>query len=431
MSHDTEVSIFPILSVAYQAYRYTGKGTCSYDRKRKEYHNSAGGGFSYQGRCASQHTVKDANGWRPPTPYWGYEYKTVGYSPIGDPAWTLFYSSPDLWSTDKQNCPIVATRGLPMSSSELASYRPNFGDLKTQAITAALAELGSASAELGVELKEAHKTASFISDQLSLLVKGVKAIKNGRIPPEWKRSWRRWKSNAHSALDPAVQTWMEYRYAWSPMVLGVYDALDLLDKRKERPRIVTVRKRAESADRAESFQPSTSHGGYYPLACSRRIVDTVTKSAYVVVSFTPKEYFYLALNDAGVLNPAAVLWETIPLSFVVDWFANLGDYFNAQAALRLWSLKGGTVTFRQEWLTETTVEFKTELEAGYQWCVMPYSGTAIAGGHSFNRVVLGTGDLTPSVTINPSMNWRRCLDSAALMHGFTKGLFKGKSGLRL
>jgi hypothetical protein len=160
-------------------------------------------------------------------------------------------------------------------------------------------------------------------------------------------------------------------------------------------------------------------------------VDTVTKSAYVVVSFTPKEYFYLALNDAGVLNPAAVLWETIPLSFVVDWFANLGDYFNAQAALRLWSLKGGTVTFRQEWLTETTVEFKTELEAGYQWCVMPYSGTAIAGGHSFNRVVLGTGDLTPSVTINPSMNWRRCLDSAALMHGFTKGLFKGKSGLRL
>ncbi len=30
----------------------------------------------------------------------------------------------------------------------------------------------------------------------------------------------------------------------------------------------------------------------------------------------------------GLTNPAAVAWELVPYSFVVDWFVNVGDYLN-------------------------------------------------------------------------------------------------------
>lgn len=36
---------------------------------------------------------------------------------------------------------------------------------------------------------------------------------------------------------------------------------------------------------------------------------------------------YLA-NRLGLTNPASVVWELIPFSFVVDWFVNVSDFLN-------------------------------------------------------------------------------------------------------
>lgn len=41
---------------------------------------------------------------------------------------------------------------------------------------------------------------------------------------------------------------------------------------------------------------------------------------------TPSLY---ELNRYGLLNPAALLWELQPLSFVADWFTGLGSFLQA------------------------------------------------------------------------------------------------------
>lgn len=426
MAHDVENNTTQIGPFPWSSSRYIGSAVCSFETRANYYTNQLSKGYRYTGRCASQHTELDAYGWRPPTPYWGYDFSTVGISPIKH-GWEG-YQNYSLYYTMGNDCPIAAYRSVPVGIN-LSTYRPSFSDLEAQAITDALADLGSATAELGVELKEARKTAEFVGNTLSTLVKAVRMVKTGRIPPEWKHAWRRWKKGPTSALTPAANMWMEYRYAWMPMILGVYDVCDLLDQRRARPVLVTVRKRAEDSVTsvvAESYVP---HGGYYVLRCNRTSSSEEVKSVYVVLTFEPKNFLYLALNDVGLLNPASVVWETIPFSWMADWVVNFGSYLNAQAAVRLWSLKGGTATHRHEWHdTVQVTEFVNT--AGMSWCVKPSGGTAKAGGHSFNRRVLGSDDMSPTLAFQPDIGWKRCLDLGALLATDLKGLNRS-SGLRL
>jgi len=47
-----------------------------------------------------------------------------------------------------------------------------------------------------------------------------------------------------------------------------------------------------------------------------------------------------AFKRLGLLNPVAVLWEVVPLSFVVDWFIPIGTYLaslDAMAGVSIWT----------------------------------------------------------------------------------------------
>lgn len=47
----------------------------------------------------------------------------------------------------------------------------------------------------------------------------------------------------------------------------------------------------------------------------------------------------------GALDPASILWERLPWSFVVDWWLPIGNYLEARAVAN--SLKGVFVTSRK------------------------------------------------------------------------------------
>lgn len=376
-----------------------------------------------RGRAASVHTTKVGR-WRPPTPYWGYRFKMSDSVPVLATKPIILNGTSNVYGNTYR---LWVQTSLPMSESTFKLYRPLFPDLQALAVQQALAALGSATAELGVELKEARKTAGFIQGTLEDLVEVARAVKSGRVPRHIKKVWRKWKGP--KAPTFLANKWLEYRYAWTPMVLGVYDAMELLDRQKAERILFTVRKRQVEDLTVVGAEVPTMHGGYYPLPVWSKTISGQIKSVYVVLTFEARSDLCATLNDAGVINPASVLWETIPFSFVVDWFADVGGYFNAQAALRLFRLKGGTATHAQTWQSGKSLRSR-DMSTG-KHC-LPFDGvTAMAGGTSFNRVLVDPDDLSATIVAGSGLDFKRSADTVSLLYGLLKGMLREKTGLRL
>ena len=48
--------------------------------------------------------------------------------------------------------------------------------------------------------------------------------------------------------------------------------------------------------------------------------------------------------QVGMINPLEIVWERLPYSFVVDWFAPVGPWLNALTAASGWRFLAGTCT---------------------------------------------------------------------------------------
>jgi hypothetical protein len=104
---------------------------------------------------------------------------------------------------------------------------------------------------------------------------------------------------------------LEMQYCWSPVVNDIYEASIAFEKISNGPR-----------------------GHRYKV--SRKITATEVDTSYVKFPDRKHEarrkYIYeayeelSALRQMGLANPATIIWERIPWSFVVDWVLPVGSY---------------------------------------------------------------------------------------------------------
>lgn len=102
------------------------------------------------------------------------------------------------------------------------------------------------------------------------------------------------------------------RYGWEPLLSDAYKAYDALRvSSKNRSLTFKVRKTIKY-DGEDSSAPSI-----YKLPCKG------FRSVTLNVQMSEKLGF---VQDYNVLDPAGVLWERVPYSFVVDWFIPIGQF---------------------------------------------------------------------------------------------------------
>lgn len=150
----------------------------------------------------------------------------------------------------------------------------------------------------------------------------VTALKNARHPlkgikelmDKYKKARSRGKTR-REAHDEIASQWMQYRYGIMPLVLSIKDALELLDKS------------AEEFHTSRSWNTLTLNENSHPLVPEdkyyfQKLQGTFTVSAVGKARYESKG---LRLSDLITFNPFLTAWELIPLSFVIDWFVNVGD----------------------------------------------------------------------------------------------------------
>jgi hypothetical protein len=173
---------------------------------------------------------------------------------------------------------------------------------------------------LVVDVLEGKKTLQMVRNALNVRKTLKDFLRNTVLSPPYKRI--KGPSQGQRRLDYVTSKWLEYRYGWMPLIYSTYDLLEEVHR--------------------------TQFGGY-TLVTGRsgrscHIVEVDTYGVYPTVKRTTttdrKDRYHLAMNfqrkdsksiyDWTSLNPASIAWELIPLSFVGDWFMNIGQ------TLELW-----------------------------------------------------------------------------------------------
>jgi len=172
-------------------------------------------------------------------------------------------------------------------------------------------------AALGVDFAEAHQSLAMITRTCETLIKFTRALRRGDLLKANTALGHHFIPKGASVRKSFANNFLEYHFGWEPLVRDIYDAAD------------AVNNPIKTFEMARGKSTAT-----YPVLNSKlNFGSTGSNTSYLyrykclqggrVQSITNSTYH--TLEQFGLINPAVILWELVPFSFVVDWFANVGD----------------------------------------------------------------------------------------------------------
>lgn len=285
--------------------------------------------------------------------------------------------------------------------------------LRDRALLGAYAKMKSPAFDGMVNLGELRETIKGILNPLS----GIRSIVR-RIVTKPTQSFRL-RSSAAAYTEHMLNQWMEYRYGFMPLYLSVRDALKAAHYHLVGTGYVIqmIHKRAQNPSRT---LVTTGHNEALYVPVKGTVVQTrsVTASAALASRLKIDEQ---RLWGFSVLDVPATVWELIPLSFVVDWFYNVGDWIKAVTPDPSRTVVASSISLKEEWIDELAI---------YQHMIKnnpaTWASPAVIPKFRLSQQRL-TRTVNPALPTFPvyddsSLSWMRQIDSVALLHGRLKPL---------
>jgi hypothetical protein len=188
--------------------------------------------------------------------------------------------------------------------------------------------------DLGINIAEATKSYGTIVSNVRSIGSALLQLKRGNVAGALRLlgSGRRAPSRGQIASINAKDLsgrWLETQYAFLPLVSQSYEAAKALKAvtgpRKFRFSVGSSAKRNSQ----EGSDTTPNYSMLWHTSYSKRLVAELYEGVELGRSL-------------GLTNPAAIAWEIVPYSFVVDWFLPIGSYLSAWGVIP--SLKGRFLT---------------------------------------------------------------------------------------
>jgi hypothetical protein len=286
------------------------------------------------------------------------------------------------WTAQIDGYPVT-----PTSAMNTYYYRGNciYGGTSTSALVSAddptgrttaklLQELGEAKAQTLVTAAESRKTADHLAKTATRIYRAIKALKKGEFRAftealgttasyyEVRRLKKRFdraksfdkqenhyserlgrrKGSRNRKTDFAADTWLEFSYAWKPLLKDVYDHAEALAalaiERSNEIREVKARVKTQAFASTRDF----NYGSIDLLEKETRD----RRWCKMAVRYRIPNGGLSAFHQLGINNPLSVPWELLPFSFVVDWFIPIGQFIESLAATSGLTFVDGWKTIR-------------------------------------------------------------------------------------
>ena len=283
-------------------------------------------------------------------------------------------------------------------------------DLVNDATVKALVKMADAKINVAVALKEASKTSDLILDTARRIDRAYRAFRKGDL--------RGIAQNLNITPKRLHKSWLEYKYGWMPLLMDVKGAAEFFAQQhvERKPRF-TVSAR-ESVVKTDNWNYTVAT---YGPGSPHRVDEFISGSIDVKVKIWCElsSPHFSEMQQIGLTNPALYIWETIPFSFVFDWFISVGDWLVAMTAQQ-------GVTIRRKMVSVLDNTGWTLSEAGTSagdasWV---YTASPNSYGGSRRRYVRSIPDLSPFSLYPPRTQMfspAKFITSLALIQGNYRG----------
>lgn len=191
------------------------------------------------------------------------------------------------------------------------------------------------------------------------------------------------KESAKELGDAIASVWMNFRYNIMPNVYAIEDILSIVENFK--PIYFTER------DKFVDKLSITAGGRTYDVPVTHRVM--------IKRKFKPSGSFAKNLQRNLSADIFTTSWELIPLSFVIDWFVNVGDL--------LGSLCRPSGDFEELCTYSTKLSVNLDL-------IFENGSRITVNGFIYDRDVIDPLDYV-GLVFSPDLNWMRYADIAALI----------------
>jgi len=399
-------SFYPGTRSTYLTYHEVGKDFAGYTSGPTA---ESWGYADYHRDAFIRTTPSSSSSWRPPTAWnhrrcnWYWDTPPLRYKNAN--ATLLPHQPPDFehW-VDTGQATFV---GFPTTI-----YGTDDVSLENRTTSGALLKLQDQQVNLATNLVERKQTEELVADVLHKITASVKFFKR-RHKADWDRLVRRSKDPSLYALSPKnsfdrrsvierkfgkiPDKWLEVQYGWNPLMQDVQGAFQKIERREKdglADRVTLTKTTISSNIRNIQVNDASFAKPAFKFVLRDATVSH-TSLTYRMTNFPLAQF-----SSLGLLNPLYVIWEETPFSFVIDWFAPIGNILNSWTAAFGWTYMGGSYSNKITTLLLSDPQDGSHnfTSGGYDYS---FSGSAVGSAEHFSRKVYGSSPLPGFYLKNP------------------------------
>jgi hypothetical protein len=222
----------------------------------------------------------------------------------------------------------------------LASAEPHRSDasLQNETVLKALVKVADAKTNLAVMFAEKAKVSNLILETANRVYRAMLAFRRGRLK-EVARILNINPKNVH-------KTWLEYKYGWMPLLMDVKNSAEFFAQQHVgRPIRFSVSSRTDNPVDFWETKPGFNRMGFQSNLETISYSTVQLKRCRVKIWCEISNPHLSQLQQLGVTNPALVVWELVPYSFVFDWFISVGDWLQGLTALHGVTVRKAMISF--------------------------------------------------------------------------------------